>query len=52
MQTVLFMPPAAQVIVLPLIVFVGTILGRYRGTDWPGAPERWHDAPLWADDAE
>jgi quercetin dioxygenase-like cupin family protein len=51
-QTMLFMPPAAQAIVLPLIVFVGTILGRYRGTDWPGAPERCRDAPLSADDAE
>ena len=49
-QTVLFMPTAAQAIVLPLIVSVGTILGRYRGTDWPGAPERCVDAPLCADD--
>jgi quercetin dioxygenase-like cupin family protein len=49
-QTVLFMPRAAQAIVLPLILFVGTILGRYRGTDWPGAPERCRDVPLCADD--
>lgn len=27
-------------LVLPLVVFVGTILGRYRGTDWPGCPVR------------
>ena len=39
-QCVLFMPRPVQAVVLPLIVLVGTILGRYRGTDWPGSPAR------------
>jgi len=39
-QTVLFAPRWAQAIIVPLLVLVGTILGRYRGTDWPGCPAR------------
>jgi quercetin dioxygenase-like cupin family protein len=45
-QCVLFMPRAFQTFVLPLIVFVGTLLGRYRGTDWPGSPFRCVPAPI------
>ena len=45
-QCVLFMPRALQTFVLPLIVFVGTLLGRYRGSDWPGAPARCRTAPV------
>lgn len=45
-QTVLFMPRPLQKLVLPLVVAVGTLLGRYRGTDWPGAPSRCSDAPV------
>ena len=45
-QGVLFMPRALQTLVLPLVVFVGTLLGRYRGTDWPGAPSRCVAAPV------
>ena len=45
-QCVLFMPRALQTFVLPLIVFVGTLLGRYRGSDWPGAPARCTTAPV------
>ena len=26
-------------------LIVGTILGRYRGTEWPGCPERCTGAP-------
>jgi len=44
-QTVLLMPRPIQAIVFPLIVLVGTILGRYRGTDWPGSPARCTGAP-------
>ena len=45
-QTVLFMPRPLQTIVLPLIVLAGTILGRYRGTDWPGSPARVRETPV------
>src|SRR6188768_2273449 len=51
-QCVLFMPRALQTFVLPLIVFVGTLLGRYRGTDWPGSPSRCVAAPLVVDGSE
>ncbi len=45
-QAVLFMPRPLQLIVLPIIVLLGTILGKYRGTNWPGSPARCTDAPL------
>ena len=49
-QCVLFMPRALQTVVLPLIVFAGTLLGRYRGTEWPGAPSRCTPAPFVVDE--
>lgn len=45
-QGVFLMPPPIQAVVFPLIVLIGTILGRYRGTDWPGSPSRCSDVPL------
>ena len=45
-QAVLFIPRPIQAVVLPLIVLVGTIVGRYRGTDWPGSPGRCKEAPF------
>ncbi|HEX4823562.1 MAG TPA: cupin domain-containing protein [Candidatus Polarisedimenticolaceae bacterium] len=45
-QEVILAPRPVQAVMLPLIVFVGTILGRYRGDDWPGAPGRAREAPL------
>jgi hypothetical protein len=45
-QAVLFAPLWLQAVVVPAIVFVGTLLGRYRGTDWPGCPDRYAAAPL------
>jgi mannose-6-phosphate isomerase-like protein (cupin superfamily) len=39
-QAVLFAPRWLQAVLVPVVVFVGTILGRYRGTDWPGCPDR------------
>jgi mannose-6-phosphate isomerase-like protein (cupin superfamily) len=39
-QAVLFMPRPLQAVVLPLILAVGTVLGRYRGSEWPGCPDR------------
>jgi hypothetical protein len=26
-------------------LLVGTLLGRYKGTDWPGSPDRFPSAP-------
>lgn len=39
-QAVLVMPRLLQPIVFRVLVAVGTILGRYRGDDWPGCPAR------------
>lgn len=39
-QTVLAMPGPLQAIVFRVAVLLGTLLGRYRGTDWPGCPVR------------
>jgi mannose-6-phosphate isomerase-like protein (cupin superfamily) len=42
----LAMPPRAiQRIVFPLILFVGGILGKYRGNSWPGSPASCTGAP-------
>lgn len=45
-QAVLFAPRWAQAIIVPVVVLIGTVLGRYRGTDWPGCPSRCAPAPL------
>jgi mannose-6-phosphate isomerase-like protein (cupin superfamily) len=45
-QAVLFAPTWLQAVLVPAIVFVGTLLGRYRGTDWPGCPDNCATAPL------
>ncbi len=39
-------PQAVQRIVFPLILFVGRMLGKYRGTSWPGSPESCTGAPV------
>jgi hypothetical protein len=38
-------PQRIQRIVFPLILFVGRVLGKYRGTAWPGSPESCTGAP-------
>lgn len=50
-QTVLVMPPALQPILFRAVVALGTLLGRYRGTDWPGCPARCTGAPDSASEA-
>lgn len=45
-QSVRLMPRPIQAVLLPLVVLVGSILGRYRGKEWPGSPERCTGAPL------
>lgn len=44
-QTVLVMPLPLQAILFRTLVVLGTLLGRYRGTDWPGCPTRCMGAP-------
>lgn len=44
-QTVLILPRPLQGVLFPLVVAVGTLLGRYRGTGWPGCPARCIGAP-------
>ena len=39
-------PLAIQRIVLPVLLFVGRILGKYRESNWPGSPESCPGAPL------
>ena len=39
-------PRAVQRIVFPLILLVGRILGKYRGSSWPGSPESCTGAPV------
>lgn len=38
-------PRIIQRIVFPIILFVGRVLGKYRGTGWPGSPESCSGAP-------
>ena len=38
-------PRAIQRVVFPLIVFVGRVLGKYRGDNWPGSPASCTGAP-------
>ena len=39
-------PPAIQRILLPLVLIIGRILGKYRGSSWPGSPESCPGAPF------
>jgi mannose-6-phosphate isomerase-like protein (cupin superfamily) len=49
-QTLLIMPRPVQAVLFRVIVTVGTLLGRYRGDDWPGCPSRCVGAPLAAEE--
>jgi mannose-6-phosphate isomerase-like protein (cupin superfamily) len=51
-QAVRIMPGPLQAVVFGVAVALGTLLGRYRGTDWPGCPDRCAGAPLVPDDAD
>ena len=39
-QTTLVMPRIVQSVMLPILVLIGTVVGKYRGSAWPGCPER------------
>jgi mannose-6-phosphate isomerase-like protein (cupin superfamily) len=45
-QAALVVPRAVQRILFPIVVLLGTVLGKYRGTAWPGCPSRCSSAPL------
>jgi mannose-6-phosphate isomerase-like protein (cupin superfamily) len=44
-QRLATIPLAVQRVLLPAVVFIGWLLGRYRGDDWPGAPASRAGAP-------
>lgn len=44
-QTVLVMPRPVQAVLFRAALLIGTLLGRYRGTAWPGCPARCTGAP-------
>ena len=44
-QTALLMPRWLQAVIFPVVVALGTSLGKYRGTTWPGCPARCTGAP-------
>ena len=45
-QSALVVPRVVQRILFPIVVLLGTVLGKYRGTAWPGCPSRCTGAPL------
>jgi quercetin dioxygenase-like cupin family protein len=45
-QSALVVPRAVQRILFPIVVLLGTVLGKYRGKDWPGCPSRCTGAAL------
>lgn len=44
-HAILVPPPPIQRMVFPLVLFLGRILGKYRGDDWPGSPASCTGAP-------
>jgi len=44
-QAVLVMPAPIQAVFVRVLVAIGWLLGRYRGTDWPGSPTRCTGVP-------
>ena len=44
-QAVMVPPPVIQRIAFPLILLMGRLLGKYRGSNWPGSPESCTGAP-------
>jgi hypothetical protein len=44
-QTTLVMPRIVQAVMLPIVVLIGTVFGKYRGSAWPGCPQRCVGAP-------
>ena len=44
-QAIVVPPEFVQQIVFPLILLLGRVLGKYRGTNWPGSPALCTGAP-------
>ena len=44
-QTIALPPKAVQLVLFPLVLLVGSVLGKYRGTEWPGSPALCTGAP-------
>ena len=38
-------PQPVQRVLFPIVLLLGRLLGKYRGTDWPGSPESCPGAP-------
>jgi hypothetical protein len=38
--------PPVQKIVFPVVLLIGRLLGKYRGSSWPESPESCPGAPL------
>jgi mannose-6-phosphate isomerase-like protein (cupin superfamily) len=51
-QAVLLMPRPIQGVLFRVVVAIGTLLGRYRGEDWPGCPARCTGAPVLPEPAD
>ncbi len=45
-QAVVAPPRIIQRILFPVVLLIGHVLGKYSGTDWPGAPSSCTGAPL------
>ena len=45
-QLISIPPPAIQRFLLPVLLLIGRILGKYRGSSWPGSPESCPGAPF------
>ena len=48
-QALAMMPRPVQAVLFRVIVAIGTLMGRYRGEEWPGCPSRCQGAPLEAE---
>ncbi len=44
-QEVLVLPRPVRAVLFPAVVALGTLLGKYRGTAWPGCPARCPGVP-------
>ena len=44
-QTVALPPKAIQRMIFPFVLLLGNVLGKYRGTGWPGSPASCTGAP-------
>ncbi|TAM82619.1 MAG: cupin domain-containing protein [Acidobacteria bacterium] len=45
-QAIVTPPRIVQRILFPAVILVGLVLGKYRGTEWPGSPASCTGAPL------